>query len=106
MEGSVLCERSVNQSTEPIKRDLSLQMVSLYLTSLHYFDRDFLVEEPNYLARYVSAPSTFVVKDSRRRREHNVTELTRWQELDDPLLKIGNTDVVARGDDAGFVDTI
>ena len=49
-------------------------------------------------------PRLLMIHDARRGCKHNVTELTRGQQLDNPLLKVGDTDIVARGDDAGFVD--
>lgn len=45
-----------------------------------------------------------MVHNTRRRRKNNVAELTRREQLDDPFLKIGYADIVAWGDDAGFVN--
>jgi len=46
-----------------------------------------------------------VVHDTGRRCEDDESELTRWQKLDNPLLEIGETDVVSWGDDTSFVQT-
>jgi len=54
----------------------------------------------------VLASGLLVVHDTGRGGEHNVTELTGWQELDNPLLEIGETDVVAGRDDTSLVKTI
>ena len=51
-------------------------------------------------------PRLLVVHDAGRGCEDDVTELTRGEELDDPLLEIGNADIVAGGDDAGFVNSV
>ena len=48
-------------------------------------------------------PGLLVVHDTGRGGQHDVAELTRGQQLDDPLLEIGETDVVAGGDDTGLV---
>ena len=37
--------------------------------------------------------------------ENNISELTRWQKLHNPFLEVIDFDVVARADDAGFVDS-
>lgn len=49
-------------------------------------------------------PRLLVVHDPTARRQDDVPKLSARQELDDPFLEIGDADVVARGDDAGFVD--
>jgi len=46
-----------------------------------------------------------VVHNTGRGGEDDVSELTGWKELDDPLLHIGKADVVPRGDTSGLVDT-
>lgn len=63
-----------------------------------------LVEETNDLSTSVLSPGLLVVHDTGRGGEHNVTELTRWQKLDDPLLEIPKLDVVTRADDTGLVE--
>lgn len=45
-----------------------------------------------------------VVHDTSGGGEDDVAELTRWQQLDNPLLHITELDVVAGGDDTGLVD--
>ena len=37
--------------------------------------------------------------------QDDVTELTGWQKLDDPFLKVTELDVVTRRDDTGLVET-
>lgn len=49
------------------------------------------------------APGLFVVHDARAGGQDNVAELTRGQQLDDPLLHVAQLDVVARADDASLV---
>lgn len=44
-----------------------------------------------------------MVHDSGRGGQDNIAELTGGKELDNPLLEIAETDVVAGGDDAGLV---
>tara|TARA_R110002003_G_scaffold130_3_gene12168 strand:+ start:10779 stop:11450 length:672 start_codon:yes stop_codon:yes gene_type:complete len=63
-----------------------------------------LVEETENLASDVLPPSLFVVHDTGRGGEDNVAELTRRQQLDDPLLHVAELDVVAGRDDASLVD--
>jgi len=46
----------------------------------------------------------FVVHNARRRGQDYISELTSWEELDDPLLEIGETDVVTGRDDTGLVE--
>ena len=45
-----------------------------------------------------------MVHDAGRGGEDDVTELTRGQKLDNPLLEITKLDVVARVDDTGLVE--
>jgi hypothetical protein len=52
----------------------------------------------------VLPPGLLVVHDTGRGGEDDVAELTRGQQLDDPLLHVAELDVVAGGDDAGLVD--
>lgn len=63
-----------------------------------------LVEETNNLSCNVLATGLLVVHDTGRGGENHVSELTGWQELDNPLLEIGQADVVAGGDDTGLVE--
>jgi hypothetical protein len=44
-----------------------------------------------------------VVHDAGRCGEHDVTELTRGQQVDNPLLEVAELDVVAWGDDTALV---
>ena len=63
----------------------------------------YLVEEADDLARDVLPPRLLVVHDAGRGGQDDVTELTRRQELDNPLLEVAQLDVVAWADDAGLV---
>jgi hypothetical protein len=54
----------------------------------------------------VLPPGLLVVHDSSRGGEDDVAELTRWQQLDDPLLEVTELDVVAGRDDTGLVDPV
>jgi hypothetical protein len=62
-----------------------------------------LVEEADDLASDVLSASLLVVHDAGRGGEHNVAELTRWQQVDNPLLEVAELDVVAWGDDTALV---
>lgn len=68
------------------------------------FRVDNLVEETDDLAGDVLPPGLLVVHDTSRGGEDDVAELTRGQELDNPLLEVTELDVVARADDAGLVE--
>ncbi len=50
-------------------------------------------------------PCLLVVHDTSGCGENNVTELTRGQQLDYPLLQISELDVVTRRDDPGLVQS-
>jgi hypothetical protein len=63
-----------------------------------------LVKETDDLAGNVLAPGLLVVHDSSGGGEDDVAELTRWEELDNPLLEVVELDVVARADDTGLVE--
>ena len=65
-----------------------------------------LVEEPNNLSGHVLPTSLLVVHNTSRSCENDITELTGGEQLDDPLLKLGKTDVVSRGDDTTLVQAI
>ena len=64
-----------------------------------------LVEEPNDLSSDVLSSGLFVVHDTSTGGQDDVAELTRRQQLDDPLLKVTKLDVVAGRDDTGLVET-
>ena len=65
-----------------------------------------LVEEADDLSCNVLASRLLVVHDTSRGREDDVSELTGRKELDDPLLEIGETNVVSWGDDTSLVEAI
>lgn len=69
------------------------------------FQDMFLIEETDDLASHVLSPGLLVVHDTGRGSEDNVAELTRWQELDNPLLEVRELDVVAWRDDTSLVET-
>ena len=52
------------------------------------------------------SPRLLVIHDAGGSGEDDIAELTRWQELDDPLLEVFQLDVVAGADDAGLVDAV
>ena len=52
------------------------------------------------------ASCLLVVHDTGRGCEDHVSELTGRQKLDNPLLEIGEADVVSWGDDTSFVEAI
>ena len=62
----------------------------------------YLVEEADDLARDVLPPRLLVVHDAGRGGQDDVTELTRRQELDNPLLEVTELDVVAGVDDTSL----
>jgi len=51
----------------------------------------------------VLAPGLLVVHDTSRSCKDDISELTGRKELDNPFLKIGETDVKSWGDDTGLV---
>ncbi len=65
-----------------------------------------LVEETDDLSCNVLASCLLVVHDTGRGCENDVSELTGWQKFDNPLLEIGETNVVSWGDDTSLVETI
>lgn len=65
-----------------------------------------LVEETENLSGNVLASSLFVVHDTSGGGEDDVSELTGWQKLDNPLLEVLNLDVVSWGDNTGLVKTV
>ena len=65
-----------------------------------------LVEETDDLSRNVLASCLLVVHDTGRGGENDVSELTGRKELDNPLLQVGEADVVSGGDDTSLVEAI
>lgn len=65
-----------------------------------------LVEETDDLASNVLATGLLVVHDTSTGGQDNVAELTRGQQLDNPLLEVTELDVVAGGDDTGLVEAV
>lgn len=52
------------------------------------------------------ASCLLVVHDTSRGCENDVSELTRRQKLDNPLLEIGEADIVSGGDNTSLVEAI
>lgn len=50
-------------------------------------------------------PGLLVIHDTGGGGEDDETELTRWQQVDNPLLEVTDADVVAGGDDTALVET-
>lgn len=65
---------------------------------------DSLVEEAKDLATGLLAAGLVVVHDAESGGQHNNTELTRGQQVADPLLDITHGDVEAWADDTALVD--
>lgn len=51
------------------------------------------------------ASGLLVVHDTSGGGEDDVSELTGWQKLDNPLLEVLDLDVVSWGDNTGLVET-
>jgi hypothetical protein len=66
----------------------------------------YLVEEAKDLASNVLATSLFVIHNPCACREDDVTELTRREQLDNPLLEVTELNVVARADNTGLVQAV
>lgn len=64
-----------------------------------------LVEETDDLARDVLPTGLLVVHDTSGGGQDDVAELTRGQQSNSPLLKVGQLDVVAGRDDTSLVET-
>lgn len=64
-----------------------------------------LVEETENLTTSVLATSFFVIHDTSRGGQDEVTELTRRQQVLGPLFEVSNLDVEARRDDTTLVQT-
>jgi len=65
-----------------------------------------LVEETNDLSGNVLASRFLMIHDTGRCCEDDISKLTRWEELDNPLLEIGEADVVTGGDDTSLVEAV
>jgi hypothetical protein len=63
-----------------------------------------LVEEADDLARHMLATGLLLVHDTGGGGEDNVAELTGGEQLDNPLLELGEADVVAGRDDTALVE--
>src|SRR5271156_2980723 len=63
------------------------------------------IEEPNDLARNVFPSCLFVIHNSGRGGENNISELTGGEELNDPFFEVTELNIVARRDDTTFVQS-
>lgn len=70
----------------------------------NFFPSIGLIEETNDLARNVLPTGLLVVHNASRCGQDNIAELTRRQQLDNPLLELAELDVVAGRDDTSLVD--
>jgi len=64
-----------------------------------------LIEEPNDLTSHVLPPRLFVIHNTSACCQDDVPELSRWQQLDNPLLEISELNIIAGRDDTGLVET-
>jgi hypothetical protein len=99
---------SAEQDPNRVSTSKMLQIDTCMLMRLqtprHIFAIPFyLVEETDDLSCNVLATGLLVVHDTGGGGEDHVSELTGGKELDNPLLEIGETDVVAGRDDSGLV---
>lgn len=69
-----------------------------------YYTR-FLVDETKDLASNVLSSGLLVVHDTSRGGQDNVTKLSRWQQVGDPLLNVVDTDVESWRDDTNLVES-
>jgi hypothetical protein len=76
-----------------------------YISSHSTTYSNILVEETKNLASNVLSAGLLVVHDTGRGGQDDETELTRGQQLDNPLLHVAELNVVAGRDDTGLVDT-
>jgi hypothetical protein len=97
------CHRDHHWNAENAQTRLFCLLIPLYRQILVFVC---LVEEANDLAGNVLSSGLLVVHDTSRGGEDDIAELTGRQQLDDPLLEIGQADVVAGGDDTSLVETI
>ena len=75
-----------------------------YIASHSTTSLNILVEETENLASNVLPAGLLVVHDTSGGGQDDETELTRGEQLDDPLLHVAELDVVAGRDDTGLVD--
>jgi len=81
-----------------IKRQSTYQTPSLYDVNLVSLE-----EEAENFASQMFSPSLLVVHDAARGGEHNVTKLTRGQQIVGPLLDVVDGRIEAGRDDAALV---
>ena len=78
--------------------DLSSNMLSPRNCTVSHFKKQ--LESDRHLPRFL------MIHDTGRCGQNNEAELTGRKQLHDPLLEVVDADVVAGGDDTGFIDTI
>merc|ERR1711982_232176 len=81
-------------------RDCFNALTSIFNASLRPARR--LEKNPN-LSSDVFSPRFLVIHDTRRRRHHDETELTGWEEIGGPLLDLVDGNVESRGNDAALI---
>jgi hypothetical protein len=64
-----------------------------------------LVEETQNFAGDMLSPGFFMIHDSSTGCEDNVSKLTGWKKLDNPLLEISELDIVSWADTTGLVQS-
>jgi len=85
-------------SSKVCSRQVYAHIISLLLPFMP------LVEETNDLSCNVLASCLLVVHNTSRCCKNHVSELTRWEKLDNPLLEIAETDVISWRDDTSLVE--
>ena len=73
--------------------------------SVRLISQSHLIEESNDLARDMLSPCLLMVHNARAGGQNDVAKLTRRQQLDNPLLEVAESDVVAGRDDTSLVKT-
>lgn len=79
-------------------------IISIYETKGLMRNERLVAIQSNNLARDVLSPSLLVVHDTSRGCEDNVSELTRREKFNNPLLHIRKANVVPWRDTSGLVD--
>lgn len=64
-----------------------------------------LIEETKHLSTSMLSPCLFMVHNTVRGGENDVSELTGWKQVRDPLLDLSNSDIETGGNDSAFVET-
>jgi hypothetical protein len=81
-----------------------MEVACMQMNALRHFKTN-LIEETEDLAACVLSSRLLVVENSRASCEHDVAELTRWQQVIDPLLHILHLYVESGRDNTHLVDS-